>query len=172
MEVRNALRARARICMERESPGAPIKVLKVSPELDLENFKSLLDAPSPAVLATYRRDGTVKLSPVWFRYFSGFFEVVIADDDVKLKHLSRDPRGTLLVFEATPPFRGVQVSDEVEISRANLDETRRSITGRYLDDEVSKNFSENRAGSGVVVRIPDRSAKSWDLAAITRRAPR
>jgi len=139
----------------------------VSSELELDSFMSLLDAPSPAVLATYRRDGTVKLSPVWFRYFSGYFEVVIADGDVKLKHLSRDPRATLLVFEAVPPFRGVQVSDEVEMSRANLDETRRSITSRYLDDEASISFTKSRAGSGVVVRIPDRSAKTWDLAAIT-----
>ena len=144
----------------------------MSLETELDSFKSLLDAPSPAVLATYRRDGTVKLSPVWFRYFGGFFEVVIADGDVKLKHLSRDPATTLLIFEAVPPFRGIQVTDEVEISRANLDETRRSITSRYLDDEASKALTKSRTGSGVVVRIPDRSAKSWDLAAITRRTPR
>jgi len=143
----------------------------MSLETELDRFKSLLDAPSPAVLATYRRDRTVKLSPVWFRYFRGFFEVVIADGDVKLKHLSRDPTATLLVFESVPPFRGIQVSDEVEISRANLDETRRSITSRYLDDEASKTFTKSRTGSGVVVRIPDQSAKSWDLAAITRRTP-
>ena len=76
----------------------------MSPEFELGNFKTLLDAPSPAVLATYRREGTVKLSPVWFRYESGYFEVVIVDGDVKLKHLSRDPRATLLIFETTPPF--------------------------------------------------------------------
>ena len=136
-------------------------------ESEFETFRSLLDAPSPAVLATYRREGTVKLSPVWFRYMSGYFEVVIADGDVKLKHLTRDPRATLLVFEASPPFRGVQVSDEVEISHANLDAIRRSITSRYLDDQASKAFTESRTGNGVVVRIPDRSAKSWDLANIT-----
>ena len=139
----------------------------MSPEFELGNFKTLLDAPSPAVLATYRREGTVKLSPVWFRYESGYFEVVIADGDVKLKHLSRDPRATLLIFETTPPFRGVQVSDVVEISRANLDEIRRSISSRYLDYEASNAFTESRAGNGVVVRIPDGSTKTWDLANIT-----
>ena len=137
----------------------------MSPEFKLGKFRSLLDASSPAVLATYRREGSVKLSPVWFRYESGYFEVV-ADGDVKLKHLSRDPRATLLIFETTPPFRGIQVSDVVEISRANLDETRRSISFRYLDDGASKAFTEGRIGSGVVVRIPDGSTKSWDLANI------
>jgi Pyridoxamine 5'-phosphate oxidase len=64
------------------------------------------------VLATYRKDGTIHLSPVWFRYEGSYFEVVIADNDVKLKHISRDPRVTLLIFESTPPFRGVQVSEQ------------------------------------------------------------
>jgi hypothetical protein len=107
------------------------------------------------------------LSPVWFRHAGDYFEVVIADDDVKLKHITRDPRVTLLIFESTPPFRGVQVSDEAEISRDALDETRRSITSRYLDEQASKTLTESRRGNGAVVRIPVRFAKSWDLAAIT-----
>jgi PPOX class probable F420-dependent enzyme len=134
--------------------------------LDLHRVKSLLDGPAPAVLATHRKDGSVKLSPVWFRHAGDYFEVVIADEDVKLKHITQDPRVTLLIFESTPPFRGVQVSDEAEITRDALDETRRSITSRYLDEQVSKTFTENRKGNGAVVRIPVRSAKTWDLAAI------
>jgi Pyridoxamine 5'-phosphate oxidase len=39
---------------------------------------SLLDAPSPAVLTTYRKDGSALVSPVWFRWLDGAFEVVIA----------------------------------------------------------------------------------------------
>jgi PPOX class probable F420-dependent enzyme len=134
---------------------------------DLRAMKGLLDAPAPAVLATHRKDGSVKLSPVWFRHEGDFFEVVIADDDLKLKHISRDPRVTLLIFETTPPFRGVQVSDEAEITRERLDETRRSITSRYLDDESSRALTERRKGNGTVVRIPARLAKTWDLAHIT-----
>ena len=55
----------------------------------------------------------------------------------------------------------------VEISRGNLDEIRRSISSRYLDYEASNAFTESRAGNGVVVRIPDGSTKTWDLANIT-----
>lgn len=49
----------------------------------LERMRSLLEAPAAAVLSTYRKDGTVKLSPVWFRHEGDHFEVVITDDDVK-----------------------------------------------------------------------------------------
>jgi hypothetical protein len=60
----------------------------------MQNFSSLLEAPSPAVLTTYRKDGTAATSPVWFRFHAGCFEVVVAENDVKLRHrpLSRDAR--------------------------------------------------------------------------------
>lgn len=137
------------------------------PKRDLNDVKNLLEGPSPAVLATYRKDGTANLSPVWFRYEGTHFEVVIADDDVKLQHISRDPRVTLLIFESTTPFRGVQVSEQAEVTREGLDEVRRLITSRYLDDGASKSFTEGRTGNGAVIRISSRSAKAWDLAPIT-----
>jgi nitroimidazol reductase NimA-like FMN-containing flavoprotein (pyridoxamine 5'-phosphate oxidase superfamily) len=68
----------------------------------LESVRSLLDAPSPAVLATYRRDGTAVVTPVWFRWNDGAFEVVIAEGDVKLRHLAANPECILVVFEAEP----------------------------------------------------------------------
>src|SRR5439155_26423886 len=66
----------------------------------LEDVRSLLEAPSPAVLTTTRKDGRPYASPVWFRWTGEAFEVVIARGDVKLRHLARDPRCSLLVFEA------------------------------------------------------------------------
>ncbi|MBA3688890.1 MAG: pyridoxamine 5'-phosphate oxidase family protein [Chloroflexi bacterium] len=69
-------------------------------------MQSLLDAPSPAVLTLYRADGEALVSPVWFRLYEGFFEVVVAATDHKLEHLRRDPRCVLLVFETVAPFPG------------------------------------------------------------------
>ena len=43
----------------------------------------MLDAPSPAALITYRRDGSADVSPVWFRYTGEAFEVVVAKSDIK-----------------------------------------------------------------------------------------
>lgn len=134
---------------------------------DLKQFASLFASPAPAVLQTHRKDGSTKLSPVWFRHEVDHFEVVIADDDIKLKHIRRDQTVTLLIFEAVPPFRGVQVTGKASIGPEGLDETRRAITSRYLSDEASKEFTERRRGNGVVVRIPSSGARTWDLSAIT-----
>src|ERR671930_2246982 len=87
-------------------------------ESRLENVRSLLEAPSPAVLTTYRQDGSALVTPVWFRFENGAFEIVIAKGDVKLRHLARDPRCVLLVFEAVRPFRGVEVRGGPSSSKA------------------------------------------------------
>ena len=84
-------------------------------ESPLEAVWPLLEAPSPAVLTTYRKDGGALVSPVWFRFVDGWFEVVIAQGDLKLRHLARDPRCILVVFEAVRPFRGVEVRGVPEL---------------------------------------------------------
>src|SRR5436190_13472733 len=93
----------------------------------MQKFLSLLEAPSPAVLTTYRKDGTAVASPVWFRFRDGCFEVVIAENDVKLRHLAARPQCSIVVFEAVPPFRGVRIQGEPALTRYGADEARRSI---------------------------------------------
>lgn len=132
---------------------------------NLDALEFVFAGPTPAVIQTYRRDGTAKLSPVWFRLHDDCFEVVIAEDDIKLKHLQRDPRVTLLIFETAPPFRGVQVTTEVTWTSEGLDEARRSISSRYLGDAGSAAFTERRRGNGVVVRIPSSEARTWGSSA-------
>ena len=68
--------------------------------MTLEDVQSLIEAPSPAVLTTYRRDGSALTTPVWFRFHDGAFEVVLAEGDVKRQHLARTPKCLLVVFEA------------------------------------------------------------------------
>jgi hypothetical protein len=75
--------------------------------MTLDDVQSLLDAPSPAVLTTYRKDSSALTTPVWFRFHEDAFEVVLAEGDVKRQHLARTPSCLLVVFEAVPPFRGV-----------------------------------------------------------------
>src|SRR3954453_24035311 len=62
-------------------------------------MRSLLDAARPAVIAVYRPDGEVIVSPVWYRVNEEMFEVVMAVTDRKLEHLRADPRCVLLIFE-------------------------------------------------------------------------
>ena len=107
------------------------------------------------------------VSPVWFRFTGAAFEVVIAEGDVKLRHLARDPRAVLVVFEAAPPFRGVEVRGEAVLEQGDVTESRRSIASRYLGREAGERFTAQRASRpGVVLRLAPETVRSWDLCAI------
>ena len=114
----------------------------------MREFASLLEAPSPAVLTTYRRDGTAVASPVWFRFRDDTFEVVIAEDDLKLRHLTARPECELVVFETVPPFRGIRVrSRPADIDRDGAQQARQEIATRYLGNERGTRFVTERASA-------------------------
>ena len=133
----------------------------------MDGVRSLLEAPSPAVLTTYRQDGSANVSPVWFRWVEEAFEIVIAEGDVKLRHLSRDPRCALLVFEAVPPFRGVEVRGTAELVECDVTPLRADIAGRYLGTSHGEQFAaERRSKPGVLLRLAASEPRVWDLSKI------
>jgi uncharacterized protein len=133
----------------------------------LEGMGSLLDGPSPAVLTTYRKDGSALVTPVWFRWTGHAFEVVIAEGDVKLRHLARDPSCILVVFEATPPFRGIEVRGAAELVEADVTPVRAAIAGRYLGASEGVRFAEARRGKpGILLRLVPDAPRAWSLSAI------
>ena len=93
----------------------------------LETVRSLLEASSPAVLGTYKKDGSAFVSPVWFRWNDGAFEVVIAEGDVKLRHLEANPECILVVFETVPPFRGIEVRGTADLIEGDVTSARREL---------------------------------------------
>ena len=102
MACARAGRRRASPCRRSLIKTTPDTISAVS----LEDFRSLLDAPSPAALVTYGADGSADVSPVWFRCTDSAFEVVVAAGDPKLRRLAVDDRAVLTVFETVPSFRG------------------------------------------------------------------
>jgi PPOX class probable F420-dependent enzyme len=133
----------------------------------LEGMGSLLDGPSSAVLTTYRKDGSALVTPVWFRWTGHAFEVVIAEGDVKLRHLARDPSCILVVFEATPPFRGVEVRGAAELVEADVTPMRAAIAGRYLGASEGERFAAARRDKpGILLRLVPDTPRTWSLSAI------
>ena len=92
---------------------------------------------------------------------------MVVEGDVKLSHLARDPRCVLAVFEAVPPFRGVEVRAVAEVLSVDVTEARRSIAARYLGAKRGNAFAlERRSKPGVLVRLRPEQTRVWDLASI------
>jgi PPOX class probable F420-dependent enzyme len=125
---------------------------------------------APAVLTTYRKDGTASTSPVWFRFHDETLEVVIAKGDVKLRHLESDPHCALLVFETRSPFRGVRVEGVAVLSTDDDGGARLEIASRYLGPDDGPKFNEQRVRPGYILRIEPTATSQWDLSAILPRS--
>lgn len=127
-----------------------------------DDLDGLLERPLVAVLATYRANGDVLLSPVWHRWRDGGFDVVTRGDDVKVRHLRRDPRASILVFEHEPPYRGIEVRARALLGRADV-EVVRAIAVRYLGAEEGEAYAAGGLDD-TLVRLEPGRIRAWDFA--------
>ncbi len=66
-------------------------------------------------LACLDRDGWPYIVPVWFHYADDGFYVVPRERSLWAQYLKQDPRVSLSIDEATPPYRKVQVKGKAEL---------------------------------------------------------
>ena len=119
------------------------------------------------MLTTYRKDASALVTPVWFRWDGAAFHVVIAKGDIKLRHLARDPRCILVVFETVPPFRGIEVRGVPELIDRDVTNERVEIAGRFLGSERGRQYAELRKSKpGVLLRLVPDEPRVWDLSPI------
>jgi PPOX class probable F420-dependent enzyme len=131
--------------------------------LSLADLGDLLELRLVAVLATYRDDGDVLLSPVWHEWRDGGFDVVTGRDDVKVAHLRRDPRATILVYEHTPPYRGVELRGRVSLVEVGAHDAARRLAVRYLGVEEGEAYAA-RGADDILIRLEPGTLRAWDFA--------
>jgi PPOX class probable F420-dependent enzyme len=132
-------------------------------DLQPSDLGDLLDLPLVAVLATYRADGRVLLSPVWHRWRDGGFDVWTYPEDIKVRHLRRNPRASILVYEHTPPYRGIELRTEPRLLDGTLDDVR-EIAVRYLGPEAGEEYVARTPDEVVLVRLEPGELRIWDFA--------
>ena len=132
--------------------------------LEIADLGGFLDEPRVAVLATLRRDGSVQLSPVWHEWRDGGFNVWIGIDDVKAKHLRRDPRATLVVAGSEPPLKGVELRGRARFVDEDVTATGVRIASRYVGRTEGARYAGTLDGESVVVRLEPGELRVWDFA--------
>jgi PPOX class probable F420-dependent enzyme len=123
----------------------------------------LLELPLVAVLATYRRDGTVLLSPVWHEWRDNGFNVVTRSSDGKAGHLRRDPRASIVVCEDGAPNRGLELRARARLSMPVDRSIVHRIATRYLGADGGKHYAET-AGDDLLIRLEPGELRGWDFA--------
>jgi PPOX class probable F420-dependent enzyme len=123
-----------------------------------EDLGDLFESTLSCTLATYRRSGDVLLSPVWFNWREGGFDLVVGRDDAKARHVRRDPRASVVLYENGPPLRGIEVHGRAELFEAGLGEVRLAMWKRYTGGEPAGD-DEGEIGLRVTGDI-----RAWDFA--------
>lgn len=130
-------------------------------DLRPEDLGDLLDRPLLAVLATRTVEGDVLLSPVWHEWRDGGFTVFTGADDVKVRHLERDPRASIVVCEQAPPYRGIEVRGVARLSKNGDSGTGRRIAARYIGEDGAEGWTDPE---DVLIRLEPGSLRVWDFA--------
>ncbi len=131
--------------------------------LTVADLGDLVEQPLVAVLATYRRDGRVLLSPVWHEWRGGGFNVVTSSSDVKARHLRSDRRASLVVFEHVRPYRGVEVRALARLLPGEARAALRRIAARYLGETDGAAYAET-AADDLLIRLEPGELRAWDFA--------
>jgi PPOX class probable F420-dependent enzyme len=137
----------------------------VRTDLTAEDVADLLEAPLVAILATRRADDTTMLSPVWFEWRDGGFNVWASPGDKgKVGHIQRDPRVSIVVANSDWPYKGIEVRGE-----ATLGDDADAFFGvlgrtakRYFGDDAGAAFAASFTRPGVVIRIEPGELRAWD----------
>jgi PPOX class probable F420-dependent enzyme len=134
--------------------------------LSIEQLGDLLEEPFNATLATYRRDGSVLLSPVWHEWRDDGFSIITGRGDVKLRHIQRASRAAVCVSENDFPFRGVELSGSptIETDLQFARDTFTRIANRFLGPQRAATYLSHMGDDIVVIRLTPGQLRTWDFA--------
>jgi PPOX class probable F420-dependent enzyme len=137
----------------------------VRKNLSIEELGDLLELPFNATLATYRRDGSVLLSPVWHEWRDGGFSIMTGEDDVKVRHAEQQGRAVAVVSDNDFPFRGIEVSGSPTVVRDPEFgmQTLTRLAVRYLGEAAGKVYAARSHGGVVVIRLEPGRLRTWNF---------
>ena len=84
-------------------------MIPVMSSLESPAVRDLLDKPNYAVISTSNVDGSVHSAVIWVSVEDGAVAVNSAVGRLWPSNLDRDPRATVLVFDASNPYEYVEV---------------------------------------------------------------
>lgn len=132
--------------------------------LQPEELGEFLAQGKCAILATHFRDGKVLLSPVWHEWKDGGFTVIIPADDIKARHIARDPQVSFIVAEDTPPYRGIEVRGEAKKASGDALAIVHRMALRYLGAEHGPAYADAMSQVEMrILRIEPGELRVWDF---------
>lgn len=117
-----------------------------------------------ARIATHNEDGTIHLTPLWYRYDQP--DILLGTQAVsrKVRNIARDPDVTVLVDVTTPASVGAVLYGTATVERDGAQERRVEIFSRYMDDDAARDLAARLAArfEPVIIRVRPHTVVSFD----------
>lgn len=121
-----------------------------------------VEKPRIGRLGTVMRDGSPHVSPVWYRYESGAFLVLVDRGSMKHRNVGRDARVVFCVDDARPPYHTVLVRGRATIEPAPGAAWREALAIHYLGEEDGRRYiAENMQSNNIMLRITPHRVSGW-----------
>jgi len=134
------------------------------PPLTEEGLLSLYQQTIFARLGTINEDGTVHISPIYFKYKDR--QIVMASQvrSRKIRNIKRNNKVSVLIDVTEPVYKGALIYGEAELDYENVITKRAEIFMRFMSREESQEDAEGLCNrwESVIVRLTPSSIASFD----------
>ena len=135
-----------------------------APTMTDEEIRSLFDQALFARLATINRDGTVQITPVFFKYQDEEIHIATQDPSLKIRNIKRSNQVSVLVDIAEVPFKAALVYGKAELDYDDVINKRIAIFERTRSREEAEDYARKLSGKWkcVIVRVKPERIVSFD----------
>jgi PPOX class probable F420-dependent enzyme len=118
--------------------------------------KKLLDGPTFVTLTTLRKDGSAHSTTMWAKRDEDAIVFSTVESRQKAKHIARDPRVTVSLFDADNPYNYVTIEGVASTTREGGPELIQELSRKYTGEPYTNDAGTDNVR--VVVTItPTRS---------------
>ena len=134
------------------------------PAMTEEELVSFFDKALFARLATINEDGTVHITPNFFKYENGQILMASQDPSRKIRNIKRNKNVTVLIDTTDVPFKGALIYGTAELDYEDVVHKRIAIFERRLSPEDAETYAMRLAGKWkcVIIRITPLHIASFD----------
>lgn len=135
-----------------------------APTMTDEEIRSLFDEALFARLATLNRDGTVQITPVFFKYQDEEIHIATQDPSLKIRNIKHSNKVSVLVDIAEVPFKAALVYGKAELDYDDVINKRIAIFERTRSREEAEDYARKLSGKWkcVIVRVKPERIVSFD----------
>lgn len=141
-------------------------------KLSHDEVNELLSARGMARMASYRPDGMIHLTPIWYYWNGETFQLTLGAGRVHLKNLAIDPRCSILVDEDPRIEEGIAAGAWAIMCRGNaklsqdsslIREVTHAVLSRTLGSDDANEYTEPVMAEGrTIVTITPQDWLTWD----------